>query len=81
MLDQKCVNKIIHNSKFKMKLLALAGAICLLLSCNQVYTPKKRGYFKIDFPAHQYQSFDQKDYPYTFEYPVYANIIRDTSFF
>jgi len=64
-----------------MKFLALAGAICLLISCNQVYTPKKRGYFKIDFPAHQYQSFDQKDYPYSFEYPIYASIIRDTSYF
>ena len=53
----------------------------LLFSCNSVYTPKRRGYFKIDFPPHQYQSFDQPGYPYTFEYPVYANVVRDTSFF
>jgi len=64
-----------------MKLLALFLLTALLSGCNSVYTPKRRGYFKIDFPPHQYQSFDQKDYPYTFEYPVYANIIRDTSFF
>lgn len=59
-------------------LLLAAG---LLFSCNSVYTPKKRGYFKIDFPEHRYQAFDEKGYPYSFEYPVYANIVRDTSFF
>lgn len=53
----------------------------LLYACNSVYTPKRRGYFKIDFPSHQYQTFDQPGYPYTFEYPVYARIIRDSSFF
>ena len=26
-------------------------ALVFLLSCNSVYTPKRRGYFKIDFPA------------------------------
>lgn len=51
------------------------------LSCNSVYTPKRRGYFKIDFPPHQYQTFDKPGYPYTFEYPVYANVIKDSTFF
>jgi gliding motility-associated lipoprotein GldD len=56
--------------------------VCLLLcSCNSVYTPKQRGYFKIDFPAHEYQTFDQPGFPYTFEYPVYARILKDSSFF
>ena len=56
--------------------------VCLLLvSCNGVFTPKRRGYFKIDFPRHEYQTFDQQGFPYTFEYPVYAKIVRDSSFF
>ena len=56
--------------------------VCLLLvSCNGVFTPKRRGYFKIDFPRHEYQTFDQPGFPYTFEYPVYAKIVRDSSFF
>ena len=56
--------------------------LCLVvISCNSVYTPKRRGYFKIDFPKHQYQLFDQPGFPYTFEYPVYANVVRDSSFF
>lgn len=54
----------------------------LLLSCNTNYTvDKKRGYFKIDFPEKKYKPFDQPGYPYSFEYPVYANVIRDTTFF
>jgi len=58
--------------------------LCLisLFACNSDYTVgKKRGYFKIDFPDKAYQEFDQAGYPYTFEYPVYSNIIKDTSFF
>jgi len=62
-------------------LIFLALAANWLSSCNNVYTPKRRGYFKIDFPAHAYQVFDQPGYPYSFEYPVYAKIARDTSFF
>jgi gliding motility-associated lipoprotein GldD len=51
-------------------------------SCNSDYTAgKKKGYFKIDFPEKKYRLFDQPGYPYTFEYPVYANIIKDTTFF
>lgn len=55
--------------------------ICFLAACNSDYTIKRRGFYKIDFPAHQYQLFDQPGYPYTFEYPVYAKIIKDTTFF
>ncbi len=52
------------------------------MACNSNYTVgKKKGYFKIDFPEKEYQQFDQPGYPYTFEYPVYANITKDTTFF
>ena len=53
----------------------------LLASCNSEYTFKPRGYFKINLPAKSYQVFDQPGYPYSFEYPVYANIVKDTTFF
>jgi gliding motility-associated lipoprotein GldD len=52
-----------------------------LQSCNSPYTPKRRGYFRIDFPRHEYQTFDRPGYPFSFEFPVYANVIRDSSFF
>ena len=64
-------------------LLASVVAFTLLIACNSAYQPelKKKGYFRIDFPEKKYQSFDQPGYPYTFEYPVYSAITKDTSFF
>lgn len=62
------------------KLLICAGLLALL-SCNSLYTYKPRGYFKIDLPPKAYQVFDQPGYPYTFEFPAYARVIKDTTFF
>lgn len=57
-------------------------SIIFLISCNNNYTVgKKKGYFKIDFPGKEYKVFDEPGYPYTFQYPAYANILKDTSFF
>jgi len=57
-------------------------SIFILVSCNSDYTVgKRRGYFKIDFPEKKYQKFDQGGYPYSFEYPVYSSIVKDTTFF
>jgi gliding motility-associated lipoprotein GldD len=55
-------------------------SICFL-SCNSDYTIKPRGYFKIDFPEKSYQTFDEASYPYSFEYPVYGSIAKDSLFF
>ena len=56
--------------------------LVILFACNSDYTVgKKRGYFKINFPEKAYRIFDQRGYPYTFEYPAYANIVKDTTFF
>ena len=62
------------------------GFICFLLciqlfACNSPYTPRERGYFRIDFPERKYRTFDEPGYPYTFEYPVYGVIARDSSLF
>jgi len=51
------------------------------LGCNSPYTPKPRGYYAIKFPEHRYQAFDRPGFPYTFEYPVYAKISQDSTFF
>lgn len=53
----------------------------LIVSCNSSYTPKPAGYFKIDFPERAYRSFDEPGYPYTFEYPVYARVVKDSTYF
>lgn len=62
---------------------------CLLLiicglfstSCNSPYVSKKRGYFNIELPQRKYQVFDEPGFPYSFEYPVYAKIVQDTTYF
>jgi gliding motility-associated lipoprotein GldD len=63
------------------KFLWSLGLLLFLFSCNSDYTYKPRGFFKIDFPRKSYQSFNQPGYPYSFEYPAYAQIVKDTTFF
>lgn len=46
-------------------------------TCSRSYTPKPRGYLRIDFPEKGYTLFDSAC-PYNFEYPVYSNIISDS---
>ncbi len=69
-----------------MKNLA-ATLLCLLAmqivfnGCNSTYTSKKTGYYAIELPPHNYRLFDSLNFPYSFEYPVYANILQDSSYF
>lgn len=66
--------------KRKIGLIACSAAI--VVGCNSEYSVgKKKGYFKINFPEKKYQLFNQDGYPYSFEYPVYGNIVKDTTFF
>jgi gliding motility-associated lipoprotein GldD len=54
--------------------LLIAG---LISSCsNNPYTPKPRGYFRIDLPEKRYVLLDTT-FPYSFEYPTYASIHPD----
>ena len=49
---------------------------CLLLfaaACRHSYTPKPRGYFRIDFPEKEYVYY-HSDCNYMFEYPEYGKI-------
>jgi gliding motility-associated lipoprotein GldD len=62
----------------------LLFAICLLsvVACDEaVYTPKPRGFPRVVYPAKEYQPFDRNYCNFTFEYPKYAQIVQDTSFF
>jgi gliding motility-associated lipoprotein GldD len=69
------VKKNLYNS------MLFAGSF-FFAACNSDYTAgKKKGYFKIDFPEKKYRLFDKLEYPYTFEYPVYSNVIKDSTFF
>jgi gliding motility-associated lipoprotein GldD len=55
--------------------------ICIMAACNTPYVSKKRGYYNIDLPQRKYQLFNDPTLPYSFEYPVYANIVQDTTYF
>jgi gliding motility-associated lipoprotein GldD len=55
--------------------------LMLLIACNSNYTSRKKGYFKIDLPEHQYQVFNKQEFPYSFEYPIYANVVQDSTYF
>ena len=52
--------------------------ILVLTSCNQDYTPKPRGYMKIEFPDKQYREFNIGA-PFSFNYPTYAEVLPDNS--
>ncbi|GAA4095307.1 gliding motility lipoprotein GldD [Mucilaginibacter panaciglaebae] len=53
--------------------------ILLLAACgdNHDYAPKPRGYFRIELPKKAYRDL-VSDYPFTFKYPTYAVIQKDT---
>ncbi len=55
--------------------------ITLLAACNSGYSPKPKGYFRIDFPEKKYQVFNEPGYPYSFEYPAYGTVLKDSAFF
>ena len=48
-----------------------------IYSCEKNYTPKPRGYFRIDFPKKEYQIYNS-NCPFSFEYPTYSTISIDT---
>lgn len=64
-----------------MKYTVILALAVVLFSCNSPFTPKPRSYFQISLPEKKYQLFDQPGYPYSFEYPVYGTINKDSSLF
>lgn len=52
--------------------------ISLFMGCDGEYFPKPRGYYRIDFPQHEYQRYDSVC-PYSFDYPIYSVVVDDTS--
>ena len=56
-------------------------SVVLVAACNSNYTSKKTGYFNIDLPQKKYILFNEPGIPYSFEYPVYASIVKDSTYF
>jgi gliding motility-associated lipoprotein GldD len=58
----------------KLLFFLITGTI--LAGCGETFTPRPRGFYRIDFPEKKYRSFDTIC-PYTFEYPVYGEVKKD----
>jgi gliding motility-associated lipoprotein GldD len=70
------------NLRARIFILQLSTVVLVFAAaCNSPYIPKQAGYFKIPLPEKKYVTFNEPSYPYTFEYPAYANIVKDTTFF
>ncbi|MBC8053550.1 MAG: gliding motility lipoprotein GldD [Sphingobacteriaceae bacterium] len=64
-----------------MKYLIFISLLLIILSgcfSGGDYTPKPRGYFKIDLPEKKYQTYNGAC-NYSFDYPVYASVFADSS--
>jgi len=58
------------------------GMMFLLFSgCDSPYPPKPKGFFRINLPEKSYREFTSDVCPFRFQYPVYADIVRDSLFF
>ena len=75
-MSQAKKSTIIKSAKLQMVL--FAGMALAIAGCNAEYTPKPKGYNRIDLPAAAYQAL-QDEHPYTFEYSKYAKIRPDSS--
>ncbi len=50
----------------------------VLASCNSDYSPKPRGYYRIDLPKKEYKNYTS-DCGFSFETPTYAEVVNDSS--
>lgn len=59
----------------------MLSVAALLAACSSEpdFTPKPKGYNRIDLPPHLYRKLTG-GHPYTFEYSQYAKVLRDSSY-
>ncbi len=61
--------------KFPKKyLFVLCAFFVLIYSCDESYTPRPKGYFRIDLPEKKYNTYNSTGCPYTFDVPVYSQV-------
>ena len=65
-------------SKASVRIFLLLIPVLFITACGGEpdYSPKPRGYFRINFPKKEYQQYTE-GCPFAFEYPVYSNIEPD----
>lgn len=64
-------------------LIFILFALLFIFSCqqNSVYNPKPRSFPKVEYPERNFVSFDKDYCSFDFQYPDYAEIIKDEYFF
>jgi gliding motility-associated lipoprotein GldD len=65
----------------KLHFLFLLIVIFLSSCADDDYTPKPKSYPRVHFPTEKGFKMLEGNYPYTFEYPAYAKVFKDSSFF
>jgi gliding motility-associated lipoprotein GldD len=79
-----CNLQAIHATMFQFKLIIfLLFFISIVFASCQYddYTPKPRGYYRVELPAKKYTTFAEPGFPYHFDYPVYGVTAKDSLFF
>ncbi len=61
-----------------MRSLVLIGLIFFIHGCKESYTPKPKGYNRLELPGHLYKSLPDS-FPYSFEISTAARILPDSS--
>ncbi len=59
----------------------LVAGLMNACSDEESLTPRPRGYPRVQYPEKDYRSFDANYCHFTFQYPSYTQIQRDTAFF
>ncbi len=67
---------LINPMKTYFAILLIFSSLLGGISCQETYTPKPRGYFRVEFPKKEYRTFDSI-YPFRFDLPVYAKVLPD----
>lgn len=67
--------------EYRLKTILFLFPFLLLYACgsgSKDYSPKPRGYFRIDFPKKTYKTYNGSG-PYSFDFPEYAAISKDNT--
>lgn len=60
------------------KILSVVFICTIFASCNSDYSPKPRGYYRIDLPEKSYVNY-KSDCGYSFDIPKYSVVVNDSS--
>ena len=60
-------------STIKIKVFSLL-LLSLLAGCDESYTPKPKGYFRIELPEKQYSVYEPQGCGYSFDLPSYSTV-------